>query len=256
MSGFAEADLSRDALLGGRISLLQPRTGYRATIDPVLLAAFVPVSARARVLDLGCGAGSAALCLGARVPGLELHGLELAPAYAALARRNAADNGIALTVHEGDVAQPPTAVRALSFDAVMMNPPFFATADPPARDAGRAAGRREGAAPLAVWIATALRRLRSGGALVLIHRTERLAAILGALAGPAGAIEILPLASRAGRSAERVLVRARKGSRAPLVLRAPLTIHAGDAHGGDRASYTDAVEAVLRYGAELQVVTR
>ena len=80
--------------------------GSRAATDPVLLAAFVPARPGERVLDLGCGAGTAGLCLAARVPGLELHGLEVQPAYAELARRNAADNRLALTVHEGDCAGP------------------------------------------------------------------------------------------------------------------------------------------------------
>lgn len=256
MSGFAAADLTRDAFLGGRLTLFQPRTGYRATIDPVLLAAFVPVAPGARVLDLGCGAGTAALCLGARVAGLDLHGLELQASYADLARRNAAENAVALTVHEGDVAHPPPGLRAQPFDAVMMNPPYFKAAAPPARDAGRSAARREGAAELGVWIAAGLRRLRPGGWLVLVHRVERLAAALAALDGPAGGIEILPLASRAGRPAGRFLVRARKGSRAALVLCAPLTLHQGSAHAGDRESYTDAVQVVLRNGSELSVDAR
>jgi tRNA1Val (adenine37-N6)-methyltransferase len=77
---FAETELTRDGFLGGRLALLQPRDGYRAGTDPVLLAAFVPAREGESVLDLGCGAGTAALCLAARVPVLELHGLELQPA--------------------------------------------------------------------------------------------------------------------------------------------------------------------------------
>ena len=77
--GFAEAELTRDAFLDGRLHLWQPRRGYRAATDPVLLAAFTPAKSGERVLELGCGAGAAALCLAVRVPGLDLHGLELQP---------------------------------------------------------------------------------------------------------------------------------------------------------------------------------
>jgi hypothetical protein len=66
-----DADLTHDAFLGGMLRLWQPRSGYRAGVDPVLLAASVPAVAGQRVLELGCGVGTAILCLAARVPGAD-----------------------------------------------------------------------------------------------------------------------------------------------------------------------------------------
>ncbi len=106
---FAPDDLTDDGVLGGRLMILQPRRGYRAATDPVLLAAAVPAKAGQSVLELGCGAGVASLCLGRRVPGLSLAGLELQPAYAALARANAMRNTLPLEVHDGDLADLPEA---------------------------------------------------------------------------------------------------------------------------------------------------
>jgi tRNA1(Val) A37 N6-methylase TrmN6 len=248
--GFAEAELTRDAFLDGRLRLWQPRRGYRAATDPVLLAAFTPARHGERVLELGCGAGAAALCLAVRVPGLELHGLELQPAYAELARRNAAENGLTLEVHEGDLRHPPVALRR-GFDHVLANPPFHPAAGAASPDPGRDRAHREGAAALADWIEAGLRRLVPGGRLVLVHRTGRLGTILAALEGRAGAAEVLPIASRAGRPAVRVLIRARKGRSAPLTLWPPLTFHEGDAHAGDAESYTVEAQRVLREAAAL-----
>jgi tRNA1Val (adenine37-N6)-methyltransferase len=248
--GFAEAELTRDAFLDGRLRLWQPRRGYRAATDPVLLAAFVPARSGDRVLELGCGAGAAALCLAVRVPGLELHGLELHPGYAELARRNAAENGLAPHVHEGDLRHPPAALRR-GFDHVLANPPFHPAEGGGSPDPGRDRAHREGEAGLADWIDAGLRRLVPGGRLVLVHRTGRLGAILAALEGRAGAVEILPIEARARRPAARVLVRARKGRAAPLTLWPPLTFHEGDAHTGDAESYTVVAQRVLRGAAAL-----
>jgi tRNA1Val (adenine37-N6)-methyltransferase len=249
---FAPEALSRDAFLDGRLHLHQPVRGYRAATDPVFLAAFVPARPGERVLDLGCGAGAAGLCLARRVAGLDLHGIEAQPDYAELARRNAAENRLAMTVHDGDLRTQSPALRALVFDHVLANPPFHAAAAATgAADPGRDRANREGEAGLGDWIAAGLRRLRPGGRLVLIHRTERLAEMLGALLPAAGAIEILPLAARAGRPAGRVLLRARKSSRAPLTLYWPLTVHQGSSHLGDAEDYTEQASKILRGLSEL-----
>jgi tRNA1(Val) A37 N6-methylase TrmN6 len=239
-----------DALLGGRVRLWQPRRGYRVATDPVLLAAFVPARPGQRVLDLGCGVGAAGLCLAARVPGLDLHGLEVQPAYAALARRNAAENGLALTVHEGDLRHPPEALRRLAFDHVLANPPFHPSTASGATDPGRDRAQREEAG-IGEWIAAGLRRLAPGGRLVVIHRAGRLGELLAALPAGAGDVEVVPVAARAGRAAGRVLVRARKGRKGELTLWPSLTLHEGDAHAGDGESYTAAAQRLLRGMAEL-----
>ncbi len=247
--GFAETELTRDALLGGRVMLRQPAKGFRAATDAVLLAATAPAAPGWKTLDIGCGAGAALLCLAARVPGLELHGLELQPAYAALARRNAAEAGLAAEIAEGDVFAPPAELRRTGFDLVLSNPPWFETASPAAPDGGRDAARRaiRGAGD---WAAACLARVRSGGRLVLILPAAALPEALGGLGG-AGDIAALPLAARVGRPAKRVILAARKGAKAPFRLLAPFILHYGPAHDGDRDKFTPAAERVLRGGAAL-----
>jgi len=248
---FAPEDLTSDGFLDGRLRIAQPRFGYRAAMDPVLLAAACAATPGQSVLELGCGAGVASLCLAARVPGLRLAGLELQPAYAALARANAQAHGIVLEVIEGDLAQMPPALRAQSFDHVIANPPYFpfgcGTA---AADAGREAAQRE-ATPLAEWVAQGLRRLRLGGWLTLIQNADRLPEILTAFALGAGDITVLPIAPRQGRAAGRVIVQGRKGGRGPFRLAAPLILHAAPAHDGDREDLTPEARAILRLGGAL-----
>ena len=236
--------LSDDAFLGGRLRLWQPLVGYRAATDPVLLAAACAALAGQSVLDLGCGAGAAGLCLAARVPGIGLAGLEVQAGYATLARANAARNRVAFEVHEGDVAGEPAALRR-GFDQVICNPPYYASGGTPAADQGRDTALRE-AMPLRVWTECARRRLHPGGWLTLILGAERLGVALAALEGRMASVSILPLCPREGRAAVRVLIRARKGGRAALRLLAPMLLHAGAVHGGDREDYTPETQAVLR----------
>lgn len=249
---FDAADLTEDALLGGKVRLLQPRQGYRAATDPVFLAAAVPADPGAEVLDIGCGAGAAFLCLAARVPGVAVTGVEIQPAYADLARRNAAAAGLSVEVFEGDAAAPPPALKERSFDQVFFNPPYH-SAGPPAPDAGRGTAHHEAEGTLAAFLDLALRRVRPGGQVTVIHRAERLGDLLGLFAGRAGGVRILPLAARSGRPAKRVIVQAKKGAAAPLSLLAPLVIHAGAEHLGDRPDFTEEALAILEGKAALSL---
>ena len=244
-------DLTRNAFLGGRLEIQQPRRGYRAGIDPVLLAASVPARPGQSVLDLGCGVGVAALCLGARVTRVSLTGLELQPDYADLARRNAAENGIALEVLTGNIADMPRPLRARQFDHVIANPPYFdRKAGSRAAEPGRETALGE-ATPLAEWVKQAARRCAPGGYVTIIQRAERLPELFSAATAHLGSLELLPLIPRAGRAARLVILRARKGGRAAFRLHSGRVLHAGEAHDGDRENYTTATACVLRRGHAL-----
>jgi len=247
-----DADLTDDGFLGGRLRVLQPRKGFRSGIDAVLLAAAVAARPAEEALELGCGAGAAMLCLGTRVPGLRLTGLELQADYAALARSNAGRCGIAAEVHTGDLRTMSAALKAQSFDHVLANPPYYRRdqwTPPLAEDRARALGE---AVALADWLDAAARRLRPGGYVHVIQKAARFADLLAAVDGRFGAVELKPVAARAGRAAELVILRARKGARAAPRLCAPLVLHAADSHLGDGPDWTPEANALLRDGQALE----
>lgn len=242
------SDLTRDAFLGGQLHLYQPRQGYRAGVDAVLLSASVPAKNGQRVLELGCGVGAAILCLGTRVPGLALTGVERDAGFAALARRN---GGASLEVVEADLVALPVDLRQRQFDHVLANPPYFdrsasVASDDPAREAAHGAETA-----LDLWVKIAAKRLAPKGQAHFIHMIERLPDILAALPNGMGSIEVLPLAARSGRAADRMILRARKNGRGAFKLHAPLVLHEGARHERDGDSYTAAIRAILRDGAAL-----
>jgi tRNA1(Val) A37 N6-methylase TrmN6 len=244
------AAITRDALLGGRIVFDQPAQGYRAAIDPVMLAAALPQSFRGRIADLGCGAGAASLCAAHRLPDAAIVGIERDPLMAGLARQNVAHNrfGGRVEIVTADIQALPQSCASASFDAVIANPPYLEPGRAnPLADPRKSAATVEDDAALAAWIDVAIGLLRPKGMLVVIQRADRLADILVGLQARAGEVIVFPLWPKAGTAAKRVIVRARKGLRSPLVMASGLVLHAPD------GAYTASAEAVLRDGQALDL---
>lgn len=238
--------LTQDRFLGGKLQIWQPKHGYRAGADPVFLAASTPAQPGQSVLELGCGAGVASLCLFRRVAGLDLYGVELQPEYADLARRNALENNVNFKVYDCDLAKLPRALRERRFDHVIANPPYYLGARGlKSGKAGRDTALWE-QTPLSIWLDVAAKRLAPKGVLSLIQDAARLPDLFQALPATVGSLEILPLAARVGRRARRVLLRARKGGNAEFSLHAPFALHDGAEHLSDFDDYSDAVKGILR----------
>ena len=237
-----------DAILGGRVRLLQSARGYRAGMDAALLAAACDAQPGERVLDLGCGPGAVMLAAAVRRPGAHFTGIEADPDALDLARANIDLNGLADRVEglAGDVALPFSRLGLPRFDAALCNPPFFDDASAlrgPAPEKSRAWMATDG---LAAWTGYLLKAVRDGGTITFIHRADRLADLLAGLAPRCGSIRIRPVQPRAASPASRVIVRAVRGGRAPLALLPPLVLHP-DGEG----KHTEAAEAILRDAAPL-----
>jgi tRNA1(Val) A37 N6-methylase TrmN6 len=232
-----------DSLLGGQVGLYQPEGGYRVAVDPVLLAASVPAASTERLLDVGTGAGAAALCFAHRVSGSQVTGLELQPEMAALARRNVELNDMKgrVAILDGDLLRPPRELEGGDYDHVIANPPYLPAerADPPPDDS-KAAANVEGEAVLANWVDFALNMAKPKGGVTFIHRADRLDELLALLHGRAGGIVVFPLWPKPGREAKRVIVRARPGVKTPMRLSAGLVLHEGD------GEYTKDALSILR----------
>lgn len=239
---------TRDAFLGGRLTVSQPRHGFRAGLDSVLLGAAVSTAAR-RLLDLGSGVGTASLVALRLNPDLHATLAERDPAMLALAQANLAENRLInrATAISADVTAKGAERLAAglgenAFDAVIANPPFFdAAAGTHAQDRGRAGARHMDAAALDLWVKTSATSAAAGAEIIFIFPAAELAPLLAAFDQRFGAITILPLAPRPDAPTTRVLIRARKGSRAPLIL-----LHTRTLHEADGRAFTPAFDAIFR----------
>jgi tRNA1(Val) A37 N6-methylase TrmN6 len=227
-------------LMRGRVRLWQPCKGYRAALDPVLLAAAVRAPVGAHLAEPGLGVGAAALCLLARRPDLRVTGLEIDPGLADLARRNAALNGMEdrLTVVETDAF----AADGL-FDGLYANPPYHGVAESDPSPLGWKARATVGD-PLP-WVKLAARLVRGRGRMTIIYRMDRLPDLLAAAAGRFGGLVAVPFWARQGQAAKRVILSGLRNSRAPFSLHPGIVLHA------DGQTYTPEAQALLSGGEEL-----
>jgi tRNA1(Val) A37 N6-methylase TrmN6 len=247
------AATTADDFLGGRITVLQPRKGHRSGSDAVWLQAAVPAKKGDQVLDAGAGVGVAGLCLLARVPGTRVTGVEIDSQLCALAEANAARNGLTARFNAiaADLSAQTKSLHAKnlvaeSYHHVMANPPYHAEGS--VRTAPeRAAAHVMGKDGLEVWIRFLVRMMAAKGMLSLIHLPDRLPHLLSLLEGGCGGISVFPLFPAEGTAATRIIVQAKKGSRAPLRLLPGLVLHGPD------GAYTALAEAVLRRGAALDL---
>jgi tRNA1(Val) A37 N6-methylase TrmN6 len=240
--------VSEDRFLDGRVIVTQPDDGFRAGIDAVLLAAALDAKPGERLIELGCGAGTASLCAASRLTDCQFAGFDIDPEMVTLAQCNAGANAMAdrVAFAIGDVADPAEWGPA---DQVFFNPPFF---DDPnsmrAPKAGKTRAYLTGHTVLADWIAAARKTLKPRGRLTVIHRADRLGDLLFLLNARWGDVVVKPVHPRAGAPAKRVIVAATRDAKGPLSLLPPLVLHDGE--GGQ---YSAEADAILRGRGGLQL---
>ena len=236
-----------DAFYSGRITLFQPKTGFRAGTDSLLLAAALDHELKGQALELGTGAGGALLPAAFRLPKMNFTGVELDPEMVGLAKRGITENGFEdrVAVETYDAAALPGDWQN-QFDLVFSNPPFFEPGTIQAPGTGKERAYLE-SLTLRDWLNVMLFALRPKGTLTLVHRAADLARILTVLERQTGEITVLPVHSYPGLEAKRILVRARKGLRpGPLRLLEPKYLYTEK--GGARTEWALAMQ---RDGAEI-----
>ncbi len=239
-------EYTSDYLLDKKVKIFQPADGYRASSDAVLLAAFVSGFRSGKILDVGSGTGAVSLCLYERYAGLspQILGLELQPELAELSNFSAQENGFANLKYQNADIRLGTKANSLtpcSFEAVVSNPPY-SESDMPSPNKSKAAAHNHADFDLQHWLDFCLKMAKPFGQIYMVNRAEALPKICHILQGRAGNMRILPVYSKAGQNAKRILISAQKDSKAPCRILPPFVMHAAD------GSYSGQAQKILRAG--------
>ncbi len=245
------AGTAESFILGGKVRLVQPLTGHRAGTDGVLLAACLPHSSQGLVLDIGAGVGAVALAAAIRAPHIRVHLVERDDGQAALARHNITLNALEgrAQVTVADVldvkSRRATNLSDRMADIILTNPPFYKTGSVRASPEPLKSEAYAMASSLDDWLRACAALLAPKGTLYLVHLASALGEVLAATASRFGDVHIIPVYSKTGQAASRILVRATKGSRAPPSILQGIVMH-------DGAAYSAQAEAILRGQAEIR----
>jgi tRNA1(Val) A37 N6-methylase TrmN6 len=240
MSLFSKSETSRDYFLDRGLTIYQPIKGYRAATDPVFLAAACPAKKGQDILELGCGVGTASFCLYKRVK-VNLTGIEIQEGYADLAIKNGRLNSIPIDVEVCDLVHMPKKIKNKTFDQIIINPPYYSEGTLSNDDGKNKSTRIDD--PLSSWVDQGIRRLKPKGWITIINKAENLTETLISLNEKAGDIQIKPLTSSKCKTANRVIIRAKKNSKGITKIYSPLLVHT--VQGGSK-KFSDLAENILR----------
>lgn len=234
-----ETEFTRDTLLRGRVQLLQPRGGFRSSLDPVLLAGFI-APPFGQFLDIGCATGALSFLLLTHDRAAQGLGIEIQPRLATLAKAGIETNTFAdrFSVIEGDV-RVKGVVPIRAFDLVATNPPFRPVGTgvlPPLSE--KAMANHEVTLTLHEWLAVAAKALRSDGRLATIFPYDRWEELREELALQGFFVARLRrVVPRSGERPNRMLVEARITA-CEISEGSPLVVH-------DQGGYSTEVRRML-----------
>ncbi len=238
-----QGDETLDALFHGKVKLFQSRSGYRFSLDALLLAHFVTLKARECAIDLGTGNGVIPLILARLHNDAAITGVEIQPAMAERAARNVRLNRLASRIHIrlGDIREVGAIAPAASFDVAVCNPPYRRAASGriSPNDEKRIA-RHEWRGDLGDFLRAADFFLRAKGRITIVYLAERAADLFSAMR----AARLEPKRLRMVHSfidadASLVLVEGIKGGRSSVKILPPLIVY------GDGKNYSAEVAAMI-----------
>ncbi|MFI3242056.1 MAG: methyltransferase domain-containing protein [Alphaproteobacteria bacterium] len=234
---------TQDFLLSKKVKILQPINGYRASTDAVILSS-IPESTtkEIKILDMGSGTGAVSLCLGHRIPSAKILGLEIQEELIELSNQSAELNGFENRIEfiNHNIKDKKIELHNC-FDVCITNPPY-SEVDMKSPKGYKATAHNFDGLGLKNWIDFGIRALKPKGKLYMVNRAEALSEILATIYGRLGGIVVIPIYSKIGEDAKRIVVIASKDSKKALVIDKGIVVHNED------GSYSDDAKRILENG--------
>jgi tRNA1Val (adenine37-N6)-methyltransferase len=230
----AQDEETVDAILGGRLRIIQKKRGYRFSLDALLLAHFSVLREGDDLIDLGTGGGVIALILAQRFRCGRVLGIDIQEGLAEMARRSIVLNGLEgqVEIRSGDVRRQESICAPQSFSAAIFNPPYrrlrSGRMNP---DSEKAVARHEIAGSAGDFLAAAAHALRPDGRAYAIYPASRMVELLARMRERRIEPKQLRMVhSRRGGPGLFVLLEGVKGGREGLKVMPPLFVY-GEAGG-------------------------
>lgn len=172
-------DLQLDGL-----RIIQKKEGFKFGMDAVLLSDFAKDSPSKRTVDLCTGTGIVAILLSAKTKTPYICGVEIQKSIADMAKRSTELNGISdrVEIVEADLKDATTILGKVSFDKVVVNPPYMKGGTGNVNDEDmKTISRHEIFCDIDDVIKAAAGLLVPKGKLFMVHRPQRLPDIMEAM---------------------------------------------------------------------------
>jgi tRNA1Val (adenine37-N6)-methyltransferase len=223
MSEYVTCDSIRD------VALLQPKEGYRFSVDALLLEHFITAKRLTKGVELGTGSGVISILLAKRLREVNIIAVEIQDSLARCANENVMLNKLnhRVQVLNRDIKELRQVLPPNAFDFVVSNPPFRKMRTGLlSMETGRAEARHEITVTLKDIISVASYLLKNTGKFYLIYHPFRLAELITVMKQSRLEPKKMQFVhSRQGEEAKMVLIEAVKNSGTWLTILPPFYIY-------------------------------
>ena len=164
-------------LIADELYILQRADQFRFGMDAVLLANWVKVSPKEKIIDLGTGSGIIPLLIAYKQRAERIIGIEIETEMVRLAKKSIKLNDLeqSIEIIQHDLRKIKDLFSPNTFSLVVSNPPYFPlVAGRTNLNPAKSLARHEIACTLHELVEVAAYLLGTGGRFSLIHRPERL----------------------------------------------------------------------------------